>query len=277
VLDDQLLAYYRATINTSRLSIKSLVGEMPRRYWRNMPETTALPSMIAKAREETDAMVQLPPDEPPRFAAAIEARLVERKMPDLTSSLASIQAELTACRRCPLYANATQAVPGEGPSKARIVMVGEQPGDQEDLTGRPFVGPAGKVLDRALLEAGLDRDAVYLTNAVKHFKYEPRGKRRLHKRPNAGEITACRWWLSRELATIKPKIIVALGGTAAGALAGRPVSVVSERGQATFDEGSGFITVHPSFLLRIPDASDKVRQYALFVSDLRRVAELART
>ena len=189
---------------------------------------------------------------------------------------AQIAAEEEACRRCPLYANATQVVPGEGPAEARLMIVGEQPGDQEDIAGRPFVGPAGQVLDRALEEAGLDRAELFLTNAVKHFKFEPRGKRRLHKKPNAGEVTACRWWLDREIATVRPRLIVALGATAAGALAGHAVSVMRERGPAEFADGPGFITVHPSFLLRLPDPAEKARQYDLFVADLRKAGAIAR-
>ena len=156
------------------------------------------------------------------------------------------------------------------------MVVGEQPGDQEDIAGRPFVGPAGQVLDRAFAEAGIERAELFLTNAVKHFKFEPRGKRRLHKKPNAGEVAACRWWIEREIATVRPRLIVALGGTAAAALAGRAVSVTRERGPAAFPDGPGFITVHPSFLLRIPDADEKAHQYALFVADLRKAGALAR-
>ncbi len=200
----------------------------------------------------------------------------ESDAPAEPATLAEIREGVDTCRRCPLYANATQGVPGEGPADARIMLVGEQPGDQEDLQGRPFVGPAGRILDRAFEDAGLERSALFLTNAVKHFKFEPRGKRRLHKRPNAGEIAACRWWMDKEIATVRPKLVVALGATAAGALAGHPVSVTRERGPATFAEHRGFITVHPSFLLRIPEADEKARQYALFVEDLREVAAIAR-
>ena len=135
--------------------------------------------------------------------------------------------EIRACRRCPLHCAATQAVPGEGPASARIMLVGEQPGDKEDLAGRPFVGPAGQLLDKALAEAGLARDALYLTNAVKHFKYEPRGKRRIHQKPNTGEVQTCKWWLDREIALVKPRLIVALGATAAGRF-GRPRGVGDE-------------------------------------------------
>jgi DNA polymerase len=160
---------------------------------------------------------------------------------------------------------------GEGPRDAGVMFVGEQPGDQEDLAGRPFVGPAGQLFDRAIAEAGLDRATLYVTNAVKHFKYEPRGKRRIHKKPNAGEVAACRWWLEREIATVQPRLVVALGGTAAGALAHRAVSVTRERGPMAFGDVDGFVTVHPSFLLRLPDEASKAAEYGKFVADLRRI------
>jgi uracil-DNA glycosylase family protein len=180
------------------------------------------------------------------------------------------QAE-AACTRCPLYRNATQVVPGEGPARAKLLVVGEQPGNQEDLAGRPFVGPAGGVLDRAVEEAGIDRRKVFVTNAVKHFKFEPRGKRRLHKRPNAYEIDRCRWWLDQERAIVKPQLILALGATAARSLFGRPVTIAKVRGQAlTLPDGAPIVvTIHPSYLLRIDDDERKVAEYRMFVADLR--------
>ncbi|MGE0524959.1 MAG: UdgX family uracil-DNA binding protein [Variibacter sp.] len=197
----------------------------------------------------------------------------ERPRP-LAGSLSSLAKQAESCERCPLFANATQTVFGEGPRRAPVVFVGEQPGDREDLEGRPFVGPAGRLFDRALAEAGVDRAQVYVTNAVKHFKFEPRGKRRLHKKPNTSEIDACRWWLDRELALIRPKVTVALGATAAQALMGHAVTIARQRGRLiALREGlSGFVTVHPSFLLRLPDAAAKEAEYARFVGDLRKVA-----
>jgi DNA polymerase len=170
--------------------------------------------------------------------------------------------------------NATQTVFGEGPRTAPVMLVGEQPGDQEDLQGKPFVGPAGRILDRALADAGVDRKRVYVTNAVKHFKFEQRGKRRLHKKPNVGEIDACRWWLEHEIATLAPELIVAMGATAAGALARRPVTITKLRGEIVeFYGHSGLVTVHPSYLLRIIDRTDAEREYARFVADLQKVAD----
>jgi uracil-DNA glycosylase len=180
------------------------------------------------------------------------------------------QAE-AACARCPLYRNATQVVPGEGPARAKLLVVGEQPGNQEDLAGRPFVGPAGGVLDRAVEEAGIDRRKVFVTNAVKHFKYEQRGKRRLHKRPNAHEIDRCRWWLDQERAIVKPQLILALGATAARSLFGRPVTIAKVRGQVlTLPDGAPIVvTIHPSYLLRIDEDNRKAAEYRMFVADLR--------
>jgi uracil-DNA glycosylase family protein len=190
-------------------------------------------------------------------------------------SLASLVRDAKNCQRCPLYRLATQTVFGEGPLHAPVMLVGEQPGDQEDLQGRPFVGPAGKILDRALADAGVDRSRVYVTNAVKHFKFEPRGKKRLHKKPNAGEIEACKWWLDQELEVVKPALIVALGATAARALAGRTVAIGTSRGQLIElrDGLPSLVTIHPSFLLRMPDPEVKAQEYRRFVQDLRLIAK----
>jgi DNA polymerase len=178
------------------------------------------------------------------------------------------------CEACPLYKNATQTVFGEGPRKARIVLLGEQPGDAEDRAGRPFVGPAGRLLDRALVEAGVDRAQCYVTNAVKHFKWEPRGKRRLHQRPNSAEIAACRPWWQAELRLLRPRFLVCLGSTAARAIFGREVKVMRERGNIVETEWAActLITIHPSSLLRIPDPEAKQREFARFVRELKALA-----
>jgi len=196
----------------------------------------------------------------------------------LKETLARLRDEAAHCTACPLYENATQTVFGEGPAKARLVLVGEQPGDREDLAGKPFVGPAGKLLDGALGDAGIDREAVYVTNAVKHFKFLPRGKRRIHSKPNAGEIKVCSGkWLSRELAVIAPGLVVALGATAAQALSGRGVTLSKLRGREVVwaDGRRGLATVHPSYLLRIPDRAAKAAEYETFVADLKQAAKLA--
>jgi DNA polymerase len=193
-------------------------------------------------------------------------------------SLAELAKAENACTRCPLYKDATQAVPGEGRRQAHLMLVGEQPGDKEDLAGKPFVGPAGQVLDRALAEAEIPRTEVFVTNAVKHFKHEMRGKRRLHKRPNAYEIERCKIWLELERGTVKPAVIVALGATAARSLFGRPVTIAKLCGRMLElpDGTAALVTIHPSFLLRIRDAADKKREYGQFVADLRVAAKMAR-
>jgi uracil-DNA glycosylase len=191
-------------------------------------------------------------------------------------SLAALAQAEAQCTRCPLYKNATQVVPGEGSPRSRLMMVGEQPGDKEDLEGKPFVGPAGRVLDRAIIEAGLDRGKVFVTNAVKHFKFEQRGKRRLHKKPNAYEIDRCKWWLEQELRIIKPELVVALGATALRSLTGKPMAIAKLRGRAVpLADGTPLVaTIHPSYLLRIQDHDDKAAEYGRFVADLRLCAKL---
>ncbi|WP_151178169.1 UdgX family uracil-DNA binding protein [Hypericibacter terrae] len=199
---------------------------------------------------------------------------------DITS-LKALRAAEASCRRCPLYKGATQVVPGEGPARARIMLVGEQPGDQEDLAGKPFVGPAGRILDQALAEAGIEREAVFVTNAVKHFKFEQRGKRRMHKRPDVHEIERCHWWLDLERRIVKPSLVVALGATAVRSVLGRPFAINMIRGRALpIPEGGKMLaTIHPSYILRIDDDGEKWRQYRQFVEDLkagrRTVAETA--
>ena len=190
-------------------------------------------------------------------------------------SLSRLHAAEAECTRCPLYKNATQVVSGEGRDHARLMLIGEQPGDKEDLAGKPFVGPAGRILDQALGDAGVARADAFVTNAVKHFKHEMRGKRRLHKRPNAYEIDRCHWWLDYERDIVKPAAIVALGATAARSIFGRTVTITKMRGRAhKLDDGLPvFVTIHPSFLLRIKGAADKKREYRNFVADLRRAKE----
>jgi uracil-DNA glycosylase len=177
---------------------------------------------------------------------------------------------VNACRRCGLWKTATQGVPGEGKAPTGLMLVGEAPGDQEDLQGHPFVGPAGAMLDRALEEAGMNRKSVYVTNAVKHFKFEPRGKRRLHVKPNAIEIQACNWWLEEEMRLVSPKLVIALGATAARALLGRVVTIAQTRGHPLRLSGATtlWVTIHPSFLLRIPDEARRRAEYGRFVQEL---------
>ncbi|MBC9034731.1 UdgX family uracil-DNA binding protein [Sphingomonas sp. JC676] len=194
-----------------------------------------------------------------------------RQGSNIAAAWAALRDEAASCTRCDLYKRATQIVFGLGPADARMMLIGEQPGDQEDLAGRPFVGPAGQMLDRALAGAGIARDSVYVTNAVKHFKFEQRGKRRIHSKPNAGEITACRWWIEWESLLVKPEVTVALGATAARALLGKTVTIGRERGKPIDLPGGGlgWITIHPSYLLRIQDRGEADDEFGRFVEDLK--------
>ena len=199
-------------------------------------------------------------------------------MATASPSLKTLREEAANCRACPLWKDATQTVFGEGPQHAQVMLVGEQPGDKEDLAGKPFVGPAGLVLDRGLQEAGIDRKKVYVTNAVKHFKFVPRGKIRLHQKPTTPEIKACRQWYERELASIKPALVVAMGATSAQSVFGKITPINKNRGRLIdLDDGiKALVTVHPSYLLRLPDADAKAREYARFVDDLKIAADLLR-
>jgi DNA polymerase len=226
-------------------------------------------ALLASARAgtsvpEAEALDEAP--RPPDLPALAPVVLPSRPDPHLVEA----RAEAGACRRCELYGPATQAVFGEGPAQARVMFVGEQPGDQEDVIGRPFVGPAGQMLDRAMEEAGIDRRTVYVTNAVKHFKFVPRGKIRLHQKPATPEINACRPWYQRERAAVKPALVVALGATAAQSVLGKIITIGKTRGRLLdLDEtAKALVTVHPSYLLRLPDADAKAREYRRFVEDL---------
>ena len=244
--------YYSNIFNPARLKVNAMTKEMPKKYWKNLPEAELIPDLIAGAARRTRKMIDASHDALPAH------------------DIAELRAEAAACTRCALYAPATQTVFGVGPSDARLMFVGEQPGDQEDLAGQPFIGPAGQVFDRALAQAGIDRGTAYVTNAVKHFKFEQRGKRRIHSKPGSGEIEACKWWIEQERALIKPAVTVALGATAARSLTGKTVTISRERGRAmTLADGSElWITVHPSFLLRIVDSSEADLEFDKFVADL---------
>jgi len=273
--DDRLAeywqAYFSAIFNPARLKIAAMTSEMPRKYWKNLPEAAAIPDMIRAARGRVEEMVEQPTISPPRPTS----RPIRPPQPRADGPLAQAALEAADCRRCPLWEPATQVVFGEGPPDAPLMLVGEQPGDQEDLAGRPFVGPAGQLLDRALAEAGINRAAVYVTNAVKHFKFEPRGRRRIHATPDAGEIAACRFWLDLERAEIRPRLTLLMGASAARAVLGRAVTISRERGRPIpLGEGTAFVTVHPSYLLRLPDEAARQREYAAFVADLRHAASL---
>jgi len=271
--------YYASTFNPARLKTRTMQGEMPKRYWKNLPEASLIPELIAASRDRTEVMVDSAPTVPnPRLVAAVAPDAREAGIDDqlVATDSDQLRQAIQGCRRCSLWRDATQGVCGAGPVAAKLMIVGEQPGDQEDLAGQPFVGPAGQVLDAALVEAGIDRSAVYVTNAVKHFKHEATGKRRLHKTPNAGEVTACRWWLDQERAIVRPTLTLALGATAAFAVLNRQVAVMKTRGEPLLlaDGSAAMVTVHPSYLLRLPDEAARVRERSAFVRDLIRVRSL---
>lgn len=271
-LEEVWRTYYASIFNPARLKVSAMRAEMPQKYWRNLPEASLIRPLIASAARATAAMVAAEPPEPKKGQRLmkVDAPLIAHD----PGSLDALREEVDACRDCPLWAPATQAVFGEGPPDAPVIVVGEQPGDKEDIAGRPFVGPAGALFDKAADEAGLEREKVYVTNAVKHFKFEPRGKFRLHKSPGPSEIAACRQWLDRELATIRPKLVVAMGATAARAVLGKVVKIGETRGRVIRREGDAdvLVTVHPSYLLRVPDEARKREEYARFVEDLRQAA-----
>lgn len=278
-LEDYWRTYYASTFNPARLKVAAMQKEMPKRYWRNLPEADLIPELIEAAEGRTSAMVAQAPSEPSRRVVRQAQRLsrdgaFEEGAP---ATLDEVAAGVDACRRCELWRDATQDVAGEGPAAARLMFVGEQPGDQEDLSGRPFVGPAGQVLDRALAEAGVPRADTYVTNAVKHFRHEQRGKRRIHQTPGAGHVEACRWWLDAERRIVRPRVIVALGGTAAQAVFGKATPIGANRGKALqlTDQAQGVVTYHPSYLLRVPDEDARAKAYEAFVEDLRFAWKLA--
>lgn len=265
-LEDLWRTYYASIFNPARLKTHTMQSQMPRKYWKNMPEAELIGELIARSPAATGEMIGQAPTQP-TLRAPRPSRIEEHAE---AGTLDAARGDARSCTRCPLYKHATQTVFGEGPTQAPVMFIGEQPGDQEDLAGRPFVGPAGQLFDRALAAAGVDRDAVYVTNAVKHFKFEPRGKRRLHKTPGQIEIEACRHWLEREITLVQPRLIVALGATAAHSVLGRPTPVQRNRGRLmpVSDDTQLLITVHPSYLLRVPEAQH-ADEYARFVSDLK--------
>jgi DNA polymerase len=271
-LEETWLTYYASIFNPARLKTKAMQSEMPKKYWKNLPEAALIKPLIAEAERLSGAMIAAEATEPKRLQRREEP--MAKQVHEREDSIPALREKAGECRMCHLWKDATQTVFGEGPQRASVMMVGEQPGDKEDLAGKPFVGPAGQMLNRALEEAGIDRGKVYVTNAVKHFKFVPRGKIRLHQKPNTAEIKACRPWYERELASVKPELVVAMGATAAQSVFGKITPINKTRGRIIeLDETTNvLVTVHPSYLLRLPDAEAKEREYARFVDDLRIVA-----
>src|SRR3984885_2575997 len=272
-LEQTWRSYYASIFNPARLKVKAMQTEMPKKYWRNLPEASLIKPLIAGAGRATSAMIADAATEPHKSQKRTEPSM--KPQPASADTIGALREEASDCRACPLWKDATQTVFGEGPQTARVMLVGEQPGDKEDLTGKPFVGPAGQMLDRALEEAGIDRETVYVTNAVKHFKFLPRGKFRLHQKPNTAEIKACRPWYERELASIRPQLVVAMGATAAQSVFGKITPINKNRGRLIdLQDGiKALVTVHPSYLLRLPDAEAKALEYRRFVDDLKIAAE----
>ncbi len=272
--EDLWRTYYANIFNPARLKIKAMTAEMPKKYWRNLPEAELIPSLIAEAEAKTRAMQEAAPTLPPLRAERIAAQPKVKDM-DLLSAdtLDGVKAEASTCTRCPLHANATQLVFGEGPQDADLMIIGEQPGDMEDLAGRPFVGPAGQLFDELADQAGLDRAGAYVTNAVKHFKFTIKGKRRIHQSPSTGEIDQCRWWLAQEIRLVRPKMILSMGATALRATTGDGKGILKRRGalETGRDGVPVFVTVHPSFLLRLRDPAERAEQEKAFVADLSQV------
>lgn len=255
--------YYAAIFNPARLKIDAMVKEMPRRFWRNLPEARLIPGLVAGAQARSTAMIALgaaPDEQPPR-------------------DWQGLRVGIDHCTRCTLHCQATQPVHGEGPQHAALVIVGEQPGDQEDRAGRAFVGPAGQLLDQNLADAGITRTNAYVTNAVKHFKFTPRGKQRIHQTPTAGEIDHCRWWLDAELDLVKPRVIIALGASAARGILGKTINIAATRGtpQVLASGSRLVVTTHPAYLLRLGDGAARNSAAADFQADLRMAGEIAST
>lgn len=266
-LEDLWRVYYGSIFNPARLKLDAMRAEMPKRYWPHLPEAQLIPQLVREASPRVDSMREISAARAPRDEFAPPLLPPDPTLPRLSEALAR-------CQACPIHRQATQAVAGEGPADAEIVLLGEQPGDQEDRQGRPFVGPAGLLLDRALADAGIDRSRCYVTNTVKHFKWEPRGKRRLHARASPREIATCQAWAEAELRVVRPRILVCLGATAAQFVFGHEARIERDRGvlRASVYAPETLVTVHPSALLRIAESEAKEAAYTRFVADLRLAA-----
>ena len=259
-LEDLWRGYYASIFNPARVKVKAMKAEMPVRHWATLPEAQIIPNLLATADSRVTEM-------------ATSQKTSAAPFVPPSHNLAELRAAAPSCRGCDLYAHATQVVFGTGPEDSRVVMVGEQPGDEEDQKGLPFVGPAGRLLSKAMHEAGLDRERIYVTNAVKHFKFVERGKRRIHAKPTGIEISACKPWLEAELTTIEPELVVCLGATAAQSLMGRDFRVTADRGKFFPHRWAKEVvaTIHPSALLRtLPERYEE--EYDLFIRDLRLIA-----
>ncbi len=277
--EDLWQTYYANIFNPARIKLNAMRKEMPVRHWKTLPETRLIPDLLREAPRRVEQMVRYsktiaaPAANVPPVAVDCEHATSAAEFLPAKIALPQLKAAATSCRGCAIHCNATQTVFGDGPAHAKIMFVGEQPGDQEDRQGKPFVGPAGQLLDEVLIDVGIPRDQAYVTNAVKHFKWEPRGKRRLHATPSAREVTACKPWLMAEIEAIKPQLIVALGATAARSLFGNQFRVLKQRGQPIESPLAPvcIATIHPSAILRTPD-DQRASALEDFKADLRVVA-----
>ncbi len=263
------LTYYRSIFNPARVNAQLMQSHIPSRFWKNLPEGAIVPAMVSQAELGARKIGQV--DTVGRKSGATIPITAEKAQPDREQP-----SKLDECRRCELWQYATQAVPGEGSRRAPIMIVGEQPGDQEDLAGKPFIGPAGQLLDRVFAQAEVDRKTIYLTNAVKHFKWEPKGKRRIHKTPAQREVEACHYWLEKELDAVRPKVIVAMGSTALKSVLGKgSVTLKDTLGKPLRHEGRWVVTIyHPSYVLRVPDEAAKQEAFSVMVKGLKLAHEL---
>lgn len=261
--------YYSSIFNPARLNPKMMRSEMAQKYWHNLPEAKLIPALIEAAPERVQAMVEqharLASHRDPKKAVAAMVAKTPKTLAQLNDLIMKTD---------PFIRGGTRAVLGEGPTPCKIVFIGEQPGDEEDKAGRPFIGPAGRILDRALAQAGLERSEIYITNAVKHFKFTQQGKRRLHAKPTLSEVKHYRWWLMLELDFIVPDLIVTLGTTALAAMTGKQLTLKEHRHEISFGARRGFATIHPSYLLRLPDQQSQIQAYHGFVADLQRIKSL---
>jgi uracil-DNA glycosylase len=279
--EDLWRAYYCSIFNPARLKVSAMQAQMPKKYWRNLPEADLIAELVMSADNRKEAMIAAHPTEPQRkivkYVADKEEVMPPQHTKDAIAALHKLNAEMLASAEFPLAQHATQAVLGSGPAPAPIMLLGEQPGEQEDLAGQPFIGPAGKLLDKALQEAGIERSDIYVTNTLKHYKFKLQGTRRVHLVPGVGDIKTYLPWLQREIEIVQPRVIVALGAVSARAVTGKTLGLEANRGKLIplLDDRQVILTYHPSFLLRTPDKETKQLRYERLVADLKLAAEAA--
>ena len=276
--EDLWRSYYRSIFNPARLKVSAMQSQMPKKYWRNLPEAPVIAELIANSTQRMDSMIAAKPTEPQRkivkYIAKKEDSIPPKNASEASKALRELNESMQASAEFPLAVHATQVVLGTGTVPAKIMLLGEQPGEQEDLSGQPFIGPAGKLLDRALQEAGIERSEVYVTNALKHYKFNLQGTRRVHMVPSVGDINTYLPWLHAEIAIVQPQVIVALGAVAARAITGMAVAMEANRGKLfSLSEGrQALLTYHPSYILRTPDKTNRQLRYDQLLTDLKLAA-----